>query len=128
MRSRRWRSNSSARFHLRNVRSSPVSRRMARRGFPAAKTLSGMSLVATVSYVGSRPNIQSAGHFLGRRAIAKIYDAAVEALLFQKMQLTANAVRQCRFAAGYHYGHDEKPIFVDQTGLFRMRGKIRTSD
>src|SRR5829696_4612952 len=73
-------------------------------------------LWAVIVAVSSRPG-----------AVAEIDHAVAETALVQQLQLQADIVGEGLLAASHYDGCDEQLAFVDQPGLERVAGEIRTA-
>src|ERR671910_2172880 len=73
-------------------------------------------LWAVIVAVSSRPG-----------AVAEVDHAVAETALVQQLQLQADTVGEGLLAASDHDGCDEQLAFVDQPGLERVAGEIRTA-
>jgi hypothetical protein len=57
-----------------------------------------------------------------------VYDAVVESVLVEELEVRADARWQGRFAAADDYGPDEQLVFVDHACRQRLGGQVRPAD
>src|SRR5215469_10954231 len=61
------------------------------------------------------------------RAVVEVHHAVAETAFVQQLKLQANVVGERLFAASHHDGCEEQVALVDQPGLYRLGGKVRTA-